>query len=144
MKTLSIAQLILRIALSLGFFLPVMDRIGWLGEPGSGKVAWGDWAHFADYTHSLMPFLTRELANIFAYGATIAEVVLGLLLFIGFKTKSAALGTGILTLTFALFMILSQGIGAPFRYPVFVFTGGALLLSTVDSFDWSLDKYLKK
>jgi len=54
-----IAQLILRLALGVGFLMPVMDRIGLLGSHGSSGVTWGDWKHFVDYTNSLVPFANR-------------------------------------------------------------------------------------
>ncbi|WP_291143822.1 DoxX family protein [Flavobacterium sp. UBA7680] len=139
-----IPQLFLRIALGLGFILPVMDRIGLMGLPGSGKVAWGDWEHFIDYTNTLIPFASRSVANIFGLTATIAEVIIGICLIAGLKIKLAALGAALITATFAVFMIFASGIGAPFQYPVFVFTGGALLLSTLDNFKWSLDTYINK
>jgi len=138
------AQLFARIALGLGFLLPVFDRLGILGAPGSGKVAWGDWPHFVAYTHTLMPFTNLVTANIAGLLATIAEVVLGVCLIVGFKTKWMGLGAALITFTFAVFMIASLGIAAPFNYPVFVFTGAGLLLFTQHSFRWSIDALLKK
>lgn len=136
------AQLVARIALGLGFLFPVMDRIGWLGAPGSGTVAWGDWEHFLNYNHSLMPFLGKSLADILGLLATIAEIIIGLSLILGVKTKLMATGAALITGTFAIFMIISLGITAPFKYPVFVFTGAGLLLANVHYFKWSLDEYI--
>ena len=138
------AQLFTRIALGLGFLLPVLDRLGFMGAPGSGKAAWGDWSHFVAYAHQLMPFTNLNTANIAGLVATIAEVVLGVCLIVGFKTKWMGLGAAIITITFAVFMITSLGIGAPFKYPVFVFTGAGLLLYTHHSFRWSIDAMLIK
>jgi len=139
-----LAQLFTRIALGLGFLLPVFDRLGFMGAPDSGQVAWGDWSHFVDYTHSLMPFTNLYIANIAALGATIAECVLGVCLIVGYKVKWMGLGAAIITMTFAVFMMATSGIGAPFKYPVFVFTGAGLLLFTHPSFPWSIDAFLKK
>ena len=75
--------------------------------------------------------------------ATIAEAVFGVCLIVGFRIKEAALGAGILTLIFGLCMAVFKGIGAPFSYPVFVFTGGALVLSGIDHFQWSIDNYIR-
>jgi uncharacterized membrane protein YphA (DoxX/SURF4 family) len=140
----TIAQLFTRMALGLGFLLPVFDRLGFMGAPGSGKVAWGNWSHFVAYTHQLMPFTNLNTANIAGLVATIAELVLGVCLIVGFKTKWMGLGAAIITFTFAVFMIASLGIGAPFSYPVFVFTGAGLLLYTQHSFRWSMDALLTK
>jgi uncharacterized membrane protein YphA (DoxX/SURF4 family) len=81
------AQLILRLALGVGFLMPVMDRIGLLGPYGSGGATWGDWKHFVDYTNTLVPFASRPIANIMGLLATIAEVVFGVCLIISFRIK---------------------------------------------------------
>jgi uncharacterized membrane protein YphA (DoxX/SURF4 family) len=139
-----LAQLFTRLALGLGFLLPVFDRLGFMGPPGSAQVAWGDWPHFVTYTHILMPFTSLYIAHIAGLIATIAECVLGLCLIVGYKVKWMGLGAAAITLTFAVFMIAFTGIGAPFKYPVFVFTGAGLLLFTHHSFPWSADRILKK
>jgi putative oxidoreductase len=143
MKATGFPQFFLRIALGTGFLLPVMDRLGLFGAPGTKGVAWGDWPHFVDYSHSLMPFLDRSLASAMGGIATLAELIFGICLIIGFKTKWAGAGSAILTFTFALFMMVSLGISAPFDYPVFVFTGGGLVLAGLDSFEWSVDSRLR-
>ena len=44
MKTFApLAQLLTRLALGLGFLLPVFDRLGFMGAPGSAQVAWGNY-----------------------------------------------------------------------------------------------------
>ena len=74
--------------------------------------------------------------------ATIGEALFGICLIIGFRTSLAALGAAILTLTFGICMALFLGFGAPFNYPVFVFTGGSLLLSGINTYKWSVDGLL--
>jgi uncharacterized membrane protein YphA (DoxX/SURF4 family) len=140
----TLAQLFTRVALGFGFLLPVFDRLGFLGGPGSGKAAWGDWSHFVTYTHQLMPFTNLSTANMAGVIATIAECVLGICLIIGYLVRWMGLGAAIITLTFAVFMIISLGIAAPFKYPVFVFTGAGLLLYTHRYFRWSLDALIAK
>lgn len=142
-NTSGISQLILRLALGIGFLIPVIDRIGLMGPYGSDGVTWGDWKHFVDYTHTLVPFASRPIVNIMGLLATIAELVFGVCLIIGFRIKEVALGAGILTLVFGLCMAIFLSIGAPFSYPVFVFTGGALVLSGVDHYKWSIDKHIQ-
>ncbi|MDB4919355.1 hypothetical protein [Mucilaginibacter sp.] len=144
MKNISgIAQLILRLALGIGFLMPVMDRIGLIGPYGSHGVSWGDWKHFVSYTHTLVPFASGSITNIMALLATIGEGVFAVCLIVGFKIKEAAFGAGILTMVFGLFMAIFLNIRAPFDYPVFVFTGGALLLSGIDNYKWSVDNYIQ-
>lgn len=133
------AQLFLRLALGIGFILPVMDRFGWLGAPGSPTVGWGSWAIFIDYTHSLMPYLSRPLANIMGIIATAGELIFGILLIIGYKIKLAAIGSFLLTLTFALSMLIFANYRAPFNYSVFVVSASSLLLATLPGYKWSID-----
>jgi uncharacterized membrane protein YphA (DoxX/SURF4 family) len=143
-NTSGMAQLILRLALGVGFILPVMDRLGMLGAKGSPGVSWGDWKHFIDYTNTLLPFAGRPIANIMGLVATLAEAVFGICLVVGFKVRQIALGAAILTFSFGLCMAIFLSIGAPFNYPVFVFTGAGLVLSGVGSYRWSIDDYLAK
>ena len=137
-----IAQLFLRIALGIGFLLPVMDRLGLMGPAGSAGVAWGDWKHFVAYTNTLMPFLNYTITNIMAVMATVAEFIFGVCLIIGLKIKPIALGAAILTLAFGLCMAIFAGISAPFTYPVFVFTGAGLVLSGIGYYRWSIDNFI--
>ncbi|PZR22424.1 MAG: DoxX family protein [Flavobacterium psychrophilum] len=143
-NTFPSAQLFLRLALGIGFILPVMDRFGLLGLPGEANVGWGSWANFVDYTHSLMPYFSRTLANINGAVATLAEVVFGIMLIVGYKTRYAAIGSGVLTMMFALSMLFFSGYRAPFNYSVFTCSAAAFLLATIESYKWSLDEVLKK
>jgi uncharacterized membrane protein YphA (DoxX/SURF4 family) len=119
-----------------------MDRLGWLGAPGSG-VAWGSWANFTSYTNKLLPFLSAGGASVMGMIATIAEAVFGVCLLIGYRTRQAALGSAVLTLVFGLCMAIFLTIAAPFKYPVFVFTGAGLLLSCTPEYKWSIDSLVK-
>ncbi len=136
------AQLFLRLALGVSFLWPVMDRLGWLGSPDSGKVAWGSWEKFVTYTNTLMPFLNRDITNVMAFIATSLEVIFGLCLIMGYKTRIVAVGGSILTMIFAISMAVFISPGAPLDYPVFVFSAANLLLATIASYKWSLDDRL--
>ncbi|MDN5286671.1 MAG: hypothetical protein JWR38_2945 [Mucilaginibacter sp.] len=139
-----VPQLFLRLALGIGFILPVMDRLGWLGPAGQHFTAWGNWANFVTYTNMLVPFLHKSLAGVVALLATIAEMLFGILLIIGYRTKLMALGSFILTLTFGLCMAIFLGPRTPFNYSVFADSAAALLLATVPVYQWSIDHYLSK
>jgi len=141
-QRIAIAQLLLRLALGVGFLFPVMDRLGLLGAPGTGIPAWGNWANFVGYTNKLLPFLSAGGASIMGLIATIAEALFGICLIIGLKTRLASLGAAILTLIFAICMATFMSIAAPFKYPVFVFTGASLLLSGLPVYKWSVDNLL--
>lgn len=137
--THSLAQLLLRLALGIGFLLPVMDRIGWLGAPGATGVAWGNWDNFVGYTHTLVPYVNRSTASILGLIATAGEAIFGIMLIIGFKTRMAAYGSFALTLTFALSMLFFADYRAPFTYSVFVVSFSSLLLAAAPGYRWSID-----
>lgn len=138
-NTSHFAQLFLRLALGIGFILPVMDRFGWLGAPGNPTVGWGSWSIFLDYTNSLMPFLSRSMANIMAIIATAGELVFAVLLIIGYKIRLAAIGSFLLTLMFALSMLIFANYRAPFNYSVFVVSASSLLLATLPCYKWAIE-----
>eukprot|EP01133_Synstelium_polycarpum_P016584 gene16584-19702_t len=121
------AQLFLRLALGISFILPVLDRVGLLGLPGSPNVSWGNWQNFVAYTNTLLPFLNSSMASIMGAIASIAELLFGLLLIIGYKTRLAAFGSFLLTLTFALCMMIFTGYRQPFSYSVYTASAASLL-----------------
>lgn len=141
-NTQQLAQIFLRLALGIGFILPVLDRLGMLGAAGEPNVGWGNWTNFVDYTNSLMPYLNHNMANIMGAIATGAEIIFGVLLIIGFKIKITAYGSFLLTLSFALSMLIFAGYRAPFNYSVFTASAASLLLATIPLYNWSIDKLL--
>jgi len=142
-NTFRIPQLYLRLALGLGFLIPVADRLGWLGRPGQKGVSWGNWENFAAYTNTLLPFLSHQVASVMGLLATIAEMLIGLCLIIGYKTRVAAYGGFLLTLIFALCMAVFMSIKEPFNYSVFSDSAGSLLLAFVPVYYWSYDNGFK-
>ncbi|MCG2615934.1 DoxX family protein [Terrimonas sp. NA20] len=140
MKTnFDVPQLLLRIALGLGFIFPVMDRMGWLGLPGEMGNAWGNWHNFISYTYTLMPYLDLPVVNIIGAIATVMEALFGIAMIIGFKTRMAAYGSAFLTLAFAVSMLLFAGYRAPFSYSVFVCSAASWLLAKIPYYKWSAD-----
>ncbi len=142
MNASAIPQLFLRLSLGIGFILPVLDRFGLLGAPGEPNVGWGNWHNFVVYTNSLLPYLNAGTAEVMGALATIGEILFGILLIIGYKTKLAAIGSFALTLAFALSMLFFAGYRAPFNYSVFAVSAASLLLATVPLYKWSIDAYL--
>ena len=136
-----VPQLLLRIALGIGFLSPVSDRLGLLGPFGTKNIEWGNWENFISYTGTLMPFLGKAAVNIMGGVATLAESVIGILLIIGFKTRQAAIGSCLLTLAFALAMSLFLGIKAPLNFAVFPVCTASLLLATIPAYNWSIDHF---
>ena len=76
--------------------------------------------------------------------ATTAEILFGLLLVLGWKTRAIALLSGVLLTTFALTMTMALGVKAPLDLSVFSAAGGALLLATSANFPFSLDELARR
>ena len=85
-----IARLFARFALAASFLSAVADRFGLWGPYGAKNVSWGDFAHFAEYTGAVTPFFSGSLTVSFAWAATVAETLFGILLIVGFKTRMAS------------------------------------------------------
>lgn len=129
----------LRVAIGSAYLWEVADRTGVLGANGRPHVGWGDWAHFLDYAKKVMAFLPDGVVPTFAVLASIGEGVFGALLLIGLFTRIAAVGSGILSLLFALAMAISFGIESPLGYSVFTLSAASFLLSTLPAYPWSID-----
>jgi len=123
------AQWFLRMALAAGFLSAVADRFGLWGPAGAANVAWGAWQPFVDYVAKLNWFAPPASTPILAWAATVAEVVLGIGLLIGWQLRWFALAAGLLLLSFAITMTLALGVKAPLDFSVFAAAGGAFLLA---------------
>jgi len=128
-----------RLALAAGFLSAVADRLGIWGPPGGAGVAWGDFASFTDYAARINPWAPATLMPTVAWTATLAEVALALLLIVGYRTRWAAFGSGVLLLLFALAMTAGTGIKSAFDASVFAASAAGFLLSTQKRFPLSLD-----
>ena len=137
-------QLYLRIAIGSAYLWEVADRLGILGAHGQPHVGWGDWQHFIDYARQVMGFLPTGIIPLFGILATIGEGLFGALILTGLYTRAAAIGSGILSLCFALAMAISFGIESPLGYSVFTLSAASFLLATLPEYDFSLDNWLAR
>lgn len=118
----------LRIAIALGFLSACADRFGlW---PADLSV-WGNWKEFVGYTGTLLFFLPDGLVTVSAVAATVFEITFGIALFTTFRTPFFAFCSGILLFLFAMGMVISLGIKAPFDYSVFSASAAAFALSVI-------------
>jgi|SRR4051794_20759840 uncharacterized membrane protein YphA (DoxX/SURF4 family) len=136
------ATLLLRLGLGLGFLSAVADRFGIWGAYGQPNVEWGNFSRFLEYTHTLNWYLPTEMIPELGVLATVAEIVLGLLLVVGWHTRTAALLSGFLLVIFGVAMTLALGIKAALNFAVLTGVGGALLLANCEGFPFSLDEWL--
>lgn len=119
-KKVDYISLFARIAVAISFLSAVADRFGWWTPLlGSGNVTWGNMENFTAYTGTLVPWTPIVILPLLAWGVTVAEVALGVLLLIGYQKRIVALFSGILLLTFAISMLIFSSVKAPLDYSVF-------------------------
>lgn len=128
-KKIDYISLFARIALALSFLSAVADRFGlWTPLLGNENVVWGNMASFITYTGVLVPWAPKLILPLLAWGVTIAEVVLGILLVVGYQKRIVSLLSGLLLLAFAFSMLFFSSLKAPFDYSVFSAAACAFLL----------------
>ena len=140
----TVSSVFLRLALGISFLSAVADRFGLWGVYGQPNVAWGNYARFVAYTAKLNWFLPPAMVPALAIIATAAEILFGLLLVLGWKTRTTALLSGVLLTIFALTMTTALGVKAPLDLSVFSAAGGALLLANSANFPFSLDELVRQ
>jgi uncharacterized membrane protein YphA (DoxX/SURF4 family) len=140
----SFSSVFLRFALGLSFLSAVADRFGLWGAFGQPNVAWGNFSRFVEYTGKLNWFLPAAMIPALAVISTGAEILLGLLLLVGWQTRITALLSGILLMSFGVAMTLALGIKAPLNFSVFSAAAGALLLAGWTRFPFSVDGLLQR
>ena len=139
-----IVRLFARPSLGLSFLAAVADRFGLWGPHGAKNVSWGDFAHFVKYTGAVTSLFPSSWTVSFAWAATAAETLFGLLLIAGFKTRLASFLSGLLLLLFAMGMATGLGIKTPFDDSVFSAAAAAFLLAFWKPDRFTLDKLLNR
>ena len=84
--------------------------------------------NFIVYTGVLVPWIPNQILPLLGWSVTFVEVVLGVLLIIGFQQRIVALFSGILLLTFAFSMLFFTSFKAPLDYSVFTAAACSFLL----------------
>src|SRR6266581_3683460 len=85
-----IVRLFARFALGASFLSAVADRFGLWGPYGAKNVSWGNFAHFVEYTGAVTSLFPSSSTVSFAWAATVAETLCGILLIAGFKIRMAS------------------------------------------------------
>lgn len=134
-------KIFLRLAISMSFLSAVADRFGlW----NAALSVWGNWANFLAYTKVLNRLIPESLIEPVGIIATVAEIIFGLFLLIGFRTELFAKLSGCILLLFAFSMIFSVGIKAPLDYSVFTSAAAAFALSLMKEKYLEIDSYIQK
>lgn len=131
MTDLRWAVIAFRLAMGVTFLSAVADRFGLWGPPGSPNAGWGSWDRFVAYSTTLNWYLPGALQEPVAALATAGELLFGVALIAGIRTRLAAYGAAVLLTCFALTMTIAEGIKSPLAYSVFVDAAGSWLLAAV-------------
>ncbi|MCZ7592244.1 MAG: DoxX family protein [Kiritimatiellae bacterium] len=122
-------KIYLRLAIAAGFLSAVADRFGFWPEKVS---VWHTMDAFLTYTQTLNPWCPAALIPALGWIATVAELLLGIALLIGYKLKWTAIASGALLLMFALSMSYTVGLKPVFDYAVFAASAAAFALARLE------------
>jgi putative oxidoreductase len=134
----NLAAFLLRLALATTYISAYSSRINLFGNRPDG------WESFLKYASEVNSWAPESIKVFLAVAATVIEMAISLLLIVGFKTRSVAVASGMLTFLFAMAMTYSYGIKEPLDYGVFVNFTAAFLLATVPTYIWSLDQLIAR
>ena len=139
-----IVRLFARFALGASFLSAVADRFGLWGPYGAKNVSWGNFARFVEYTGAVTSHFPSSSTVSYAWAATVAEIIFGILLIAGFKVRISSFLSGLLLLSFGLGMATGLGIKTPFDYSVFSAAAAAFLLAFWEPDRLTLDRLLNR
>src|SRR5271168_1913619 len=118
-----------RATLGIAFLSGIADRFGlWRAR----NVGYGNFAGFIRYTAKVNSFMPASSISFLAWTATIAELVLGILLLAGVWLRWTALASALLLVLFGTAMAISFGLKSPLDYSVFAASAAAILLAVND------------
>jgi putative oxidoreductase len=118
-----------RATLGVAFLSGIADRFGlWRGR----NVGYGNFAGFVRYTARVNSFMPASSIPFLAWTATIAELVLGILLLVGVWLRWTALASALLLILFGTAMAISFGVKSPLDYSVFSASAAAILIALND------------
>ena len=100
-----IVRLFARFALGASFLSAVADRFGLWGPYGAKNVSWGNFAHFVEYTGAVTSLFPSSSTVSFAWAATVAETLFGILLIAGFKIRIASVDYSVFSAAAAAFLL---------------------------------------
>jgi putative oxidoreductase len=124
-----LALLYARIALGIGFLSGIADRFGlWRGR----NAGYGNFDGFIAYTAKVNAFMPASTIPFLAWAATVAELVLGVLLLAGLWPRWTALASALLLVLFGTAMAISFGAKSPLDYSVFSASAAAILLAVYE------------
>ncbi|MBA2737619.1 MAG: DoxX protein [Pyrinomonadaceae bacterium] len=139
-KLAETATIYLRLALAAAYLASVASRFGLFGE----GVSWGNFQNFLAYTAKVIPFLPASFIPTVGWIATLAEIILGVMLLVGFRIKEAAFLSGVMLILFAIGMTLGFNAIEPLSYSVYSASAASFLLAVYHKSSFSLDAFIGK
>jgi hypothetical protein len=126
------AVLFTRFALAATYLSGVADRFGAWGRYGSPNVSWGDFQHFVARVQTYVPHASPSLALVVAWVSTVLDSALALGLLIGVRTRTMAIGSGMLLVGYAVAVAISPaGLHATFASGLLGLAAASMLLAAV-------------
>lgn len=135
-----LAPLAARVALGAGFLSAVADRLGLWGPPGAAGIAWGSFDRFLAYAETLNPWFPGAWIPAVGVAVTAAEVVLGLGLLVGWRTRALGAAAGLLLLLFGIGMTAGTGLKSALDASVFAAAAAGFLLLRTGGGPLSVDR----
>jgi uncharacterized membrane protein YphA (DoxX/SURF4 family) len=121
----SAALIYARLALGAAFLNGIASRFGLYGK----DVGYGNYANFLKYTAQVNAFMPAWTIPFLGGAATVAELVLGVLLIAGVWKRWVSLASAALLAIFGIAMAISMGPISPLDYSVFSASAAALMLA---------------
>jgi uncharacterized membrane protein YphA (DoxX/SURF4 family) len=114
-----------RIALGTAFLSAVAGRFGlW-----HGSINMKYFSNFLEYTAEVNSFMSPTSIQYIAWAATVAEIMIGILLLLGLWLRWVSLAAAALLALFGTAMAISLGLKSPMDYSVYSASSAALLLA---------------
>lgn len=121
----SAALIYARVALGLAFLNGIAERFGLYGK----TVGYGNYANYVKYAAQVNSFMPTWSIPFLAGAATVAELVLGVLLVASLWKRWTALASAALLVLFGTAMAISFGPWSPLDYSVFSASAAAFMLA---------------
>lgn len=129
----SLLPLYLRLVLASGLLAAAGARFGFIAAPAG-------WDALTRWTTRLWGLAPASVQPLLGWVVLAIQIVLGLLLLVGFRTRQMALATGVLLAAAAIAMAWRAGIQAPWYAGVFAYAGVAFTLAALGPGRISIEK----
>lgn len=128
----SLLALFLRVVLAAGLLAAVGARFGLVGAPAAfDALTW--------WTARLWGLAPAALVSLLGWVVVGIELVLGLMVLLGLRTRQAALVAGVLLSAVAVAMALRDGLAAPFHAALFAVAGLSFAIHQIGAGRFSVD-----